>query len=893
MASKGKKRANSRKPSGEIPLPPPLISENGRRRLRQLCLVGGIIGVMYILVALATYAPTDPAFSRTGKGAVANAAGPVGAWLSDVIFQVLGYGGWALAGLIPVFGFKLGRRRLGGWVTAVAAVVTVWALLACISLVAPGGEQSAFPAGGLVGLIAADTLLATVGPAGAWFVVVFSLACAAPFVFGIDWGRVAEGIFRLIEGRVPAVGGFAAQSGRHVVRGIGWSGRALTGTVASTIRRNINWDKQPAAVAEIPIDSPEDEAELVPVALPLDENVSTPTVHAVEIEPSFIDDAEERMADDPEDRTIHEVPDLVEVEWEATMHGVPAESETPPSLDAALLTAGSLSGVEVATTSGRLSHPGVHEHTGPVGVAVDILTGDVQVTPGELVSGGDDDGGLVMVEPETWASFDLPHIDLLDSHPRDVARFNTDELQVLAQTLVSKLADFNVKGEVVAIRPGPVITTFEYAPAPGVKISRIANLTDDIAMALRALRVRIVAPIPGKGVVGIEIPNNDRQTVWFRDMLSSDDFRDSTLSLPMTLGKTVEGRPRVTDLAKMPHLLVGGTTGSGKSVAINAMLLSMLFARTPEELRMILIDPKMLEFELYRDIPHLLHPVVTDPRLASAALKWACTEMDERYRVLSRWKCRNIASYNQKVEQEMEDWTPEKARRYAPVDWPEHEPPPPPQQLPFIVIVIDELADLMMVAAKDVEESIIRIAQKARAAGIHLIVATQRPSVNVITGLIKANMPSRIAFQVRTKVDGRTILDQNGAETLLGMGDMLFLPPGVSSLERLHGPFLSDEEVRNVTEYLRLQGSPRYEADITASDGDARSVGEEEYDELYDRAVAYVCMMGKASSSMIQREFKIGYNRAARMIEVMEREGLIGAADGARPREVLVSQQTG
>jgi S-DNA-T family DNA segregation ATPase FtsK/SpoIIIE len=308
---------------------------------------------------------------------------------------------------------------------------------------------------------------------------------------------------------------------------------------------------------------------------------------------------------------------------------------------------------------------------------------------------------------------------------------------------------------------------------------------------------------------------------------------------------------------------------------------------------MILVDPKMLEFELFRDIPHLLHPVVTDPRLASAALKWACTEMDERYRVLARWQCRNIASYNQKVDLEMEDWTPEKARRYAPADWPEHEPPPPPKRLPFIVIVIDELADLMMVAAKDVEESIIRLAQKARASGIHLIVATQRPSVNVITGLIKANMPSRIAFQVRTKIDGRTILDQNGAEALLGMGDMLFLPPGVSSLERLHGPFLSDEEVRSVTDFLRAQGTPNYEADITASDGDARPVADEEYDELYDHSVAYVISKGKASSSMIQREFKIGYNRAARMIEIMEREGVIGPADGARPRQVLVGQQVG
>jgi S-DNA-T family DNA segregation ATPase FtsK/SpoIIIE len=514
----------------------------------------------------------------------------------------------------------------------------------------------------------------------------------------------------------------------------------------------------------------------------------------------------------------------------------------------------------------------------------------IEVTPGELVSGGVQDDGRAIVVPEIRTPYELPHLDLLDSHPRDVASFDEEVLRELAGTLEHKLADFGVKGEVVAIRPGPVITTFEYLPAPGIKVSKIAGLQDDIAMALKALRVRIVAPIPGKGVVGIEIPNTNRLTVWIRDMLGSSTFREHTGALPMALGKTVDGMPRVADLAKMPHLLVGGTTGSGKSVGVNAMLLSLLYTRTPEELRMILIDPKMLEFEMYRDIPHLLHPVVTDPKLASAALKWACTEMDNRYRILSKWKVRSIANYNTKLEQELEDWTPEKARKYAPSDWPAGQLPPPPKRMPYLVIVIDELADLMMVAAKDVEESIIRIAQKARAAGIHLIVATQRPSVNVITGLIKANMPSRIAFQVRTKIDGRTILDQNGAEALLGRGDMLFLPPGVSALERLHGGFVSDDEVNGVADFTRLQGAPVYEAEIKADDGSGRTIDEEEYDELYDEAVAFIIDSGKASSSMIQRRFKIGYNRAARIIEVMEQEGVIGAADGARPREVLVGR---
>jgi S-DNA-T family DNA segregation ATPase FtsK/SpoIIIE len=322
------------------------------------------------------------------------------------------------------------------------------------------------------------------------------------------------------------------------------------------------------------------------------------------------------------------------------------------------------------------------------------------------------------------------------------------------------------------------------------------------------------------------------------------------------------------------------------------MMCSLLYARTPDELRMILIDPKMLEFEIYADLPHLLHPVVTDPRLANAALKWACVEMDRRYKVLARWNTRNIANYNDKVERELENWDADRARRYAPKSWPGDEPPPTPKPLPYIVIVIDELADLMMVAGKEVETSIVRLAQKARACGIHLIVATQRPSVDVITGLIKANMPARIAYQVRSKIDGRTILDQNGSEQLLGMGDMLYLPPGVSALQRVHGPFVSDEEVERVADFLRDQAEPSYDADIRVPPEGEDGLGQDDdQDEHYEMAVRLVVKAGRASTSMVQRYFRIGYNRAARIIDQMEREGVIGAADGARPREVLMDDQ--
>ena len=902
MAKKSTPRRARKKTTKKVvstPIHQPLLSETARRRLRQISLLGCALGVTYVLVAMVSYMPTDAAFSHTGTGPVQNVAGPLGAWLADVTFQIFGYGAWLLAGLVAACALKLAGRPLGGWLAGTAATAGVWALLIGTSLVAPGTAESAFPPGGLIGVLSSEALVGVIGPAGSWIMVVFTLFAAAPFVLGIDWEKIADGLLGVVEGRAPSIGAAVAGRARSSLNNLGNTWREWASGLGQRLRR-----PQPEPAAEMPLvqEIPVEGMEAVP----------TPTMNAA---PEFIEVPQEvaPAADEPEDRTLAGVPDLVEAEWEPTFHGMEEQapvavdipiqdqemprplapedlptSEEPAGLDAALL---SESSVEDEVT-GPIDVP----HVDPLDVPephMDLADAPVEVVPGAMVAGTTDGGGLAVVAPKNPTPFELPHLDLLDSHPVDVATFDKDELQALGHTLEAKLADFGVNGKVVAIRPGPVITTFEYSPAAGVKISKIAGLQDDIAMALKALRVRIVAPIPGKGVVGIEIPNTARQTVWFRDMLASDAFRKSGGALPMALGKTVEGSPRIADLAKMPHLLVGGTTGSGKSVAVNSMLVSMLYARTPDELRMILIDPKMLEFELYRDIPHLLHPVVTQPKLASAALKWACTEMDARYKLLSRWQTRNIASYNEKVEQEIKDWTPEKAKRYAPEDWPDNEPLPAPERLPYIVIVIDELADLMMVAAKDVEESIIRIAQKARAAGIHLIVATQRPSVNVITGLIKANMPSRVAFQVRTKIDGRTILDQNGAEALLGMGDMLFLPPGVSSLERLHGPFVSDEEVRTVTEFLRQQGEPSYDAEISADEGTSRAVGEEEYDDLYDHAVAYVCQMGKASSSMIQREFKIGYNRAARIIEVMEREGVIGAADGARPRAILVGQQTG
>jgi DNA segregation ATPase FtsK/SpoIIIE, S-DNA-T family len=598
-------------------------------------------------------------------------------------------------------------------------------------------------------------------------------------------------------------------------------------------------------------------------------------------------------------------------------------------------------------------------------------------------------------------SFAVPPLDVLEVNRRERAPIDKEAFLSTAEKLTAKLRDFGIEGEVVEIRPGPVVTMYEFRPAAGVKISRIASLADDLAMAMEAMRVRIVAPIPGKGVVGIEVPNKERELVFLKEIAEQDAFQKSQSRLAMCLGKDIEGMPYILDLAKAPHLLMAGTTGSGKSVSVNAMIMSILLKSTPEEVRFIMVDPKMLELSVYEGIPHLLLPVVTDPRKAAIALQWAVDEMTRRYKLLAEAGVRNISGYNQLVEQEQ-------ARRQAAPPPPPPpkptvirpaeaaEPPPPPEEalepllapppkkkkrmlvvdvadeaglpaqaselpgpgdalgvaapseagedpregpvapveaaalaeairvdeavvalesqeaaalasaagqaavelpeerkkLPYIVVIIDELADLMMVASKEVETSIARLAQMARAAGLHLMVATQRPSTDVVTGVIKANFPTRISFMLRTKPDSMTILGTIGAEALLGMGDMLIMPPTSAHMQRVHGCFVSEPEIKKVVDHLKAQGTPVYDESILKprdDDGSGEGGLEDDLsDELYDQAIAIVAEMRQVSISMLQRKMRIGYNRSARMIERMEREGLVGAADGAKPRDVLI-----
>jgi S-DNA-T family DNA segregation ATPase FtsK/SpoIIIE len=611
-------------------------------------------------------------------------------------------------------------------------------------------------------------------------------------------------------------------------------------------------------------------------------------------------------------------------------------------------------------------------------------------------------------------SFAAPPIDILEMNKKERNALDKEQFLQTAEKLRAKLNDFGIVGEVVEIRPGPVVTMYEFLPGPGIKVSKIAALADDLAMAMEAMRVRIVAPIPGKGVVGIEVPNKDRETVFLKEVAEQDAFQKSSSRLTMCLGKDIEGMPYVLDLAKAPHLLIAGTTGSGKSVSVNAMIMSILLKSTPEEVRFIMVDPKMLELSVYEGIPHLLLPVVTDPRKAATALQWAVDEMTRRYKLLAEAGVRNIAGYNALIANDPKKAVVEgKAEVVAPPPVPEAKPtaapapaamaapaeaapeeaPSPPKKkrkllivdvadgeaappatqtpaapvgeaamgvpapaesapedpvekieiaevppeviaaevkaaekegeirveetveesaalalanataevpaaeenerkkLPYIVVIIDELADLMMVASKEVETSVARLAQMARAAGIHLMVATQRPSTDVVTGVIKANFPTRITFMLRSKPDSMTVLGTVGAEALLGMGDMLILPPTSAHLQRVHGCFVSETEIKRAVDHLKAQGKPVYDDSILKprdEDGDEESEEDDLSDELYDQAVAIVSEMRQVSISMLQRKMRIGYNRSARMIERMERDGIVGAADGAKPRDVLI-----
>lgn len=494
-----------------------------------------------------------------------------------------------------------------------------------------------------------------------------------------------------------------------------------------------------------------------------------------------------------------------------------------------------------------------------------VIKSPRKAAPKPVPDAKDEDSMSAMTATALSGDFKLPGISFLADPVHEATAIDRELYLSNAHVLEQKLLDFAVAGKVVEISPGPVVTMYEFAPAPGVKINKVSSLADDLALALKTQSVRIVAPIPGKAVIGIELANQTRQMVYLKEILSSDVFQKHKGGLPLALGQDISGLPVAADLAKMPHLLIAGSTGTGKSVGLNAMLISLLYKHSPNTLRLLMVDPKRIELSLYDGIPHLLHPVVSEPKEATRALRWAVGEMERRYKLLEEHHARNLHGYNEIAE----------------------------EKLPYLVIIIDELSDLMMVSSKEVETAIARLAQMARAAGIHLLIATQRPSVDVLTGLIKANFPARISFKVASKVDSRTILDQMGADRLLGMGDMLFLPPGSASLQRIHGAYISEKEILAIVEFLKAQGEPEYDQTVMeatanseesadASDGDGDGI-----DKLYSEAVKVVRQSGQVSISMLQRRLRVGYNRSARMIERMEEEGIITPPDHTGKRQVL------
>lgn len=855
-----------------------------------------------------------------------NAAGPVGHALVALLSGWLGVCAVAipLAGFYASLALLVGARGRRRWAQAGSAVI----LLLCVAVLAElvgGSPKGAHPPGGAVGVALAGTLTEWFSVVGT-LIVIAAVGCAALLVAtrlaALRWlSSAGRGLKALLaKGQEGLAALLAAKTRALEARRVA---RAEAKLEEAAFLAQLEADDEELADAEREAGEAEavaDEAMRLHRAAEAEQLRAAPEAAQNPTDPAWASSLSSGLSGPLEETASKR---------RRRGDGVPAEAALPTAL---------ASGEEVASPAAAPARtPLIVEPKAP---------------PKPSTRKEKEQEQFAFVGGRT--RFTLPPLDVLTADRKERSALDKEAFISTAEKLRAKLADFGIDGEVVEIRPGPVVTMYEFLPGPGIKVSKIASLADDLAMAMEAMRVRIVAPIPGKGVVGIEVPNRDRETVYLREIVEQDVFQRSASKLTMALGKDIEGMPYVFDLAKAPHLLIAGTTGSGKSVAVNAMIMSILLKATPEEVRFLMVDPKMLELSVYEGIPHLLLPVVTDPKKAALALRWAVEEMERRYALLAEAGVRNIAGFNKLVEgaggdarallaaRETEAQAKKAARPASTlivdvadgeseeealsraraeslgVPIPRESPedlrtslemeggPREPltvegtlpkaeaselRKLPYLVVIIDELADLMMVASREVETSIARLAQMARAAGIHLMVATQRPSTDVVTGVIKANFPTRITFMLRTKPDSMTILGTTGAEALLGMGDMLLMPPTSSHLTRVHGAFVSEPEIKAAVDHLKAQGKPVYDESILrAREEDATDgmVEDELSDELYDQALATVSDMRQVSISMLQRKMRIGYNRAARMIERMERDGVVGPADGAKPREVYL-----
>lgn len=829
----------------------------------------------YLLIALVSYDKADPAWSQMMDiEHINNAAGLGGAWLADILFSFVGYVAYSLPVLLLYRAWLFFRLRDQlqefDWIGFIIGFIGL--LLVLLSLCGLAGinsdpNSSALPfgEGGALGDMLGTAFYQNLGLLGGRLILFALLFIGMTIFANVSWMQLIE-----------KVGYFTVVTLPQMLQALfeKWQLYSAARQQRKAEKRQHKQEKQ----AEKLLVKQERQA-LKEKKKQLEAHVSGKAVTEAEVKVSMLG-----LTDAMAKRHIAQQESFEN----------PAEQEEKPSLFQQLLPSKKVDtqteeriepqlGVEVITNRKQ----DIEKQNRPTEQNLSVFT-EVPIE----------------AEQKPIVVGELPELSLLLQAPTSEKQgYSQETLDRMSRLLEEKLADFRIQATVTDVLPGPVVTRFEVEPAPGVKVSTISNLAKDIARSLAVMSVRVVEVIAGKTVIGIEIPNEDRQIVYFSEVVDSEAFEQSKSPLSLALGHDIAGEAVVADLAKMPHLLVAGTTGSGKSVGVNAMLLSMLFKAGPDEVRMILVDPKMLELSIYEGIPHLLTPVITDMKDASNALRWCVAEMERRYKLLAKLGVRNLAGYNAKIREakavgeEILDplWKPEEHYQ-AGYD---SAPAPALDTMPFIVVVIDEFADMMMVVGKKVEELIARIAQKARAAGIHLILATQRPSVDIITGLIKANVPTRMAFQVSSKIDSRTILDQGGAEQLLGHGDMLYMPPGTSFLTRVHGAFVDDDDVHNVVASWKERGEPDYieglldeggSSDIPGIPNEAQENGDAEADPLYDEAVAFVLETRKASISSVQRKLRIGYNRSARLLDAMEEAGIVSGMGQNGQREILIPE---
>ncbi|RUO33302.1 DNA translocase FtsK [Aliidiomarina soli] len=850
----------------------------GVQRLLEVgLLLAGALAV-FLLIALLTFHPADPGWSQAGSSdQIYNAAGVIGAWCADVLLFTLGFVAYFIPFVVMGFGYMLFHRPhhllsldyLGVSLRIIGAILLLTGASALASL--NFSDIYYFSSGGVLGDVVSSAMLPHFNLLGTTLLLLTFVMTGFTLVSGISWLNIADRI------------------GYAVIAGCVWIiNKARNSAPDADIDeddspeprkqlKNSRNNHQPLVLEHVAADHADPyEGEAYEEAYELEHGDTPPWYKRVlqkfgKGDKASAEDTE--LSDDADSFNERAEPQLsalddddFSIDWgdDAT----PSQSRDKQSYQAAKAQSADDADDDLFATTPDLN---------PTAASAAARKSSPPVAPKPL-------------DPATL----LPTIELLDRPNKTTNPLSQQELDQISSTVEAVLKDFGVDVQVAGVQPGPVITRFELDLAPGVKVSKISNLSKDIARSLSALAVRVVEVIPGKSYVGLELPNKEREIVWLREVISCDNFQKSASPLTMVLGKDISGKPVVVDLAKMPHLLVAGTTGSGKSVGVNVMILSLLYKSQPEDVRLIMIDPKMLELSVYEGIPHLLTEVVTDMKDAANALRWCVGEMERRYKLMSAVGVRNLKGYNAKVTEAIARGEPLKDPTWKPGDS-MHETVPELEKLPHIVVVVDEFADMMMIVGKKVEELIARIAQKARAAGIHLILATQRPSVDVITGLIKANIPTRIAFQVSSKIDSRTILDQGGAEQLLGQGDMLYLPPGSGVPTRVHGAFVDDHEVHKVVADWKARQKPNYLDEILTGDsgddgllpGEQPSIDGEELDPLFDEAVAFVTETRRVSVSSVQRKFRIGYNRAARVVEQMEMSGVVSNAGHNGAREVL------